>query len=156
MVKASNLRGRGGAGFPTGRNGGSSRWDRERRSPKYLVCNADEMEPGTFKDRLLLEGNPHLLLEGMMLAAFAIEADVAYVFLRGDYCCAAERIARGHRGGVRARIISARTSSGSDFSLELHLHLSAGPLHVRRGDRPAQRARGQARQSRERSRRFPR
>ena len=65
-----------------------------RRTPTYLVCNADEMEPGTFKDRLLLERDPHQLIEGMIVAGFAIEADVAYIFLRGEYMLAAERLAR--------------------------------------------------------------
>jgi NADH-quinone oxidoreductase subunit F len=95
------------------------------RRPKYLVCNADEMEPGTFKDRLLLEQNPHLVLEGMMLAAYAIEAEVAYVFLRWAY----QRAARV----LRAALVEAyqhgylgRNLFGSPFSLEMHLHVSAG------------------------------
>ena len=62
--------------------------------PKYLVCNADEMEPGTFKDRLLLEGDPHQLIEGMIISAYAIQADVAYIFLRWAYKLAAQRMER--------------------------------------------------------------
>src|SRR5512140_1203957 len=85
LVKQSNLRGRGGAGFPTGIKWSVVPSGPEAPRPKYLVANADEMEPGTFKDRHLLEGNPHQLLEGMMIASYAVQADVAYVFLRGEY-----------------------------------------------------------------------
>ena len=86
LVKEANLRGRGGAGFPTG-----VKWsfvpmgEAAGDGHKYLVCNADEMEPGTFKDRYLMEYDPHLLVEGMIIAAFAIQADRAYIFLRGEY-----------------------------------------------------------------------
>jgi len=85
LVKGSGLKGRGGAGFPTG-----LKWSfvpRGDNSPKqkYLVVNADEMEPGTFKDRLLMEGDPHLMLEGMIIAAYTIQASKAYIFLRGEY-----------------------------------------------------------------------
>ena len=68
--------------------------------PKYLVANADEMEPGTFKDRLLMEGDPHQLIEGMIIAAYAIQADVAYIFLRGEYKLSAETLAQGARRGL--------------------------------------------------------
>src|SRR6185437_287722 len=102
MVKASNLRGRGGAGFPTGIKWQAVPMGPKARRPKYVVCNADEMEPGTFKDRLLLEGNPHLVLEGMMLAAYAVEAEVAYVFLRWAYRCAEETALLNSLEGARA------------------------------------------------------
>src|SRR5574338_632645 len=125
MVKASNLRGRGGGGFPTGIKWQAVPMGPTARRPKYIVCNADEMEPGTFKDRLLLEGNPHLLLEGMMLAAWAIEAEVGYVFLRWAYKRAEEvmraAIAEAHERGYLGRHIL-----GSPLSLEIHLHTSAG------------------------------
>jgi len=85
QVQDSNLKGRGGAGFNTGMKWSFVPMGNEAPHPKYLVCNADEMEPGTFKDRLLLEGNPHQLIEGMILAAYAIEADIAYIFLRWAY-----------------------------------------------------------------------
>jgi len=91
VVKDSGLRGRGGAGFPTG-----VKWSLIPMGPdageKYLVCNADEMEPGTFKDRLLMEQAPHQLIEAMATAAFAIQATRGYVFLRGEYVVAAERL----------------------------------------------------------------
>src|SRR5215212_8880111 len=83
LVKESNLRGRGGAGFATG-----LKWSfvpMNAPKPKYLICNADEMEPGTFKDRILLESTPHQLIEGMIISAFAIQADHAVVFLRWAY-----------------------------------------------------------------------
>jgi NADH-quinone oxidoreductase subunit F len=125
MVKASNLRGRGGAGFPTGIKWQAVPMGPKARRPKYVVCNADEMEPGTFKDRLLLEGNPHLVLEGMMLAAYAVEAEIAYVFLRWAY--------RRAEAALRAAIAEAyqhgylgQNILGSAFSLDLHLHTSAG------------------------------
>ncbi|MCL7455123.1 MAG: NADH-quinone oxidoreductase subunit F, partial [Anaerolineae bacterium] len=79
-VKDSNLRGRGGAGFPTGVKWGFVPMGEDAPRPKYLVVNADEMEPGTFKDRLLLEGDPHQLLEGTIISAYAIQADVVFIF----------------------------------------------------------------------------
>ena len=82
VVKDSNLKGRGGAGFPTGLKWSFVPMGDGAPHPKYLVCNGDEMEPGTFKDRVLLEGNPHQLIEGMILSAYAIQAEEGYVFLR--------------------------------------------------------------------------
>jgi NADH-quinone oxidoreductase subunit F len=125
VVTKSGLRGRGGAGFPTG-----SKWSfvplgDDAPRPKYLVANADEMEPGTFKDRYLLEGNPHQLLEGMMIAAHAIEAGIAYVFLRGEYALAAERVSRAIAEAYAAGHLGKKTF-GSEVNLEIHLHVSAG------------------------------
>ncbi|HUY14614.1 MAG TPA: NADH-quinone oxidoreductase subunit NuoF [Terriglobia bacterium] len=124
-VKQSNLRGRGGAGFPTGMKWSFVPMGADAPRPKYIVCNGDEMEPGTFKDRLLLEGDPHELIEGMILAAFAIEAEVGYVFLRGEYKLAGERVGRAiqeaqQRGYLGKNIL------GSERSLEMHVHMSAG------------------------------
>src|SRR5207302_2811877 len=93
--------------------------------PKYLVCNADEMEPGTFKDRLLMEGDPHQLLEGMIIAAFAIEADIAYVFLRGEYKLAGLRITQAIQEAYAHGYLG-RNILGSERSLEMYLHVSAG------------------------------
>src|SRR5208337_1552554 len=93
-VKNADLRGRGGAGFPTGMKWSFVPVGKDAPNPTYLVVNADEMEPGTFKDRFLLERNPHQLIEGAIIASFAIEADIAYIFLRGEYTLAAERISR--------------------------------------------------------------
>ena len=79
-VKRSGLRGRGGAGFPTGVKWGFAAMD--PKSPKYLICNADEGEPGTFKDRFILENDPHLLIEGMIIAGYAVGAEQGYIYLR--------------------------------------------------------------------------
>ena len=92
---------------------------------KYLVANADEMEPGTFKDRLILERDPHQLLEGMMLAAYTIEADIAYVFLRGEYVFAAEVLSKAIDECYSAGLLG-ENILGSGYSLELRLHRSAG------------------------------
>lgn len=125
LVTKSGLRGRGGAGFPTG-----SKWSfvpigSDAPHPKYLIANADEMEPGTFKDRYLLEGNPHQLLEGMMIGARAIEAEVAYVFLRAEYVLAGKRVAQAIAEAYSAGYLGHRIF-GSELNLELYLHVSAG------------------------------
>ncbi len=125
LVKQSTLRGRGGAGFPTGDKWRFVPVGEDAPHPKYLVANADEMEPGTFKDRLLLEGDPHSMIDGMIIAAHAIEADVAYVFLRGEYVLAAERIERAIAEAYEAGHLG-KDVLGSGRGLELHLHVSAG------------------------------
>ncbi len=126
LVKDANLRGRGGAGFPTGvkwgfvpMNGAAT------EGHKYLVCNADEMEPGTFKDRYLMEKDPHMLIEGMIIAAYAIGADRAYVFLRGEYHEAYRRL-REAIAAARARGYLGAGLFGSAFGLELAVHRSGG------------------------------
>ncbi len=125
MVKNSGLKGRGGAGFPTGLKWSFVPSGDDAPKTKYLVVNADEMEPGTFKDRLLLEGDPHLLLEGMLIAAYTIQANTAYIFLRGEYLRAEkllrEAIAQAHEQGLLGKNIQ-----GSGFDLEIILHTSAG------------------------------
>src|SRR5690606_36278306 len=125
LVIDSGLRGRGGAGFPTGQKWRFMPRGDDAPRPRYLIANADEMEPGTFKDRLLLEGDPHQLIEGMILSAYAIGANVAYVFLRDEYRLAAETLRRAiaeatDRGFLGEHIL------GSEISLSLHLHTSAG------------------------------
>ncbi len=124
-VKKSNLRGRGGAGFPTGMKWSFMPSVVDGARPRYLICNADEMEPGTFKDRLLLEGNPHQLLEGMIVSAYALHADIAYIFLRWEYriaaLCLERAIAEAYASGYLGRNIF-----GSDYHVELRLHTSAG------------------------------
>lgn len=122
-VKASNLKGRGGAGFPTGLKWGFM--PKDATGPRYLVVNADEMEPGTFKDRFLLEGDPHQLLEGTMIAAYAMQADVAYVFLRGEYKLAAQRMSRAIAEAYDAQYLG-KDIFGSGYNLNIYLHLSAG------------------------------
>src|SRR5271169_5814322 len=91
-VRDANLRGRGGAGFQTGLKWSFVPLGKDAPNPTYLVVNADEMEPGTFKDRMLLERNPHQLIEGMIISAYAVQAGVAYIFLRWEYKTAAKRL----------------------------------------------------------------
>jgi len=123
QVKDAGLGGRGGAGFNTG-----LKWSFSPDPdglPRYLVVNADEMEPGTFKDRLLMESDPHLLIEGMITASYAIQATTGYIFLRGEYTVAEENllkaIAEAYDNGMLGKNIQ-----GSDFSLDIYLHTSAG------------------------------
>jgi NADH-quinone oxidoreductase subunit F len=122
VVKASGLRGRGGAGFPTGVKWGFI--PRERK-PTYLVCNADEGEPGTFKDRELLERDPHQLIEGMAIASYAIEANQAYIFCRGEFAFAGRQLERAIAEAYDAGFLGKRVG-GTDYSLELILHRGAG------------------------------
>ena len=124
-VKDSGLRGRGGAGFPTGQKWSFVPMGPSAPHPKYLVVNADEMEPGTFKDRLLMEGDPHQLVEGVILSAYAIEADVAYIFLRWAYTLAAARIERAIAEAYETHYLGPKIF-GSDYHLELYVHVSAG------------------------------
>jgi NADH-quinone oxidoreductase subunit F len=124
-VKNANLRGRGGAGFSTGTKWGFVPMGKDAVHPKYIIVNADEMEPGTFKDRFLLEGAPHQVIEGAIIAAYAVQADVIYIFLRWAYKKAAkilrQAIQEAYHGGYLGKNIL-----GSDFSLELYMHVSAG------------------------------
>lgn len=121
-VEQANLRGRGGAGFPAG-----LKWKslRQAEGPRYLVANADEMEPGAFKDRFLMEGDPHQLIEGMILTAYAIGAEAAYIFLRASYEPAESRLRQGIAEAYNRNYLG-RNILGTEFSLELHLHTSAG------------------------------
>jgi NADH-quinone oxidoreductase subunit F len=123
VVKASGLRGRGGAGFPTG-----LKWSfvpKDSPKPRYLVCNADESEPGTFKDRELMEKNPHLLIEGMILSAYAIKANTGYLYLRGEFETI-QRILDRAIGEAHAAGLIGDKVAGGDFSFQLHTHLGAG------------------------------
>lgn len=124
-VKDSKLRGRGGAGFPTGMKWSFVPMGEDAPHPKYLVANADEMEPGTFKDRLLMEGDPHQLLEGMIISSYATQADVAYVFLRDEYKQVAQRLKRAVQEAYGQGLLG-KNILGSGFSLEFHIHTSAG------------------------------
>lgn len=124
-VKQSNLRGRGGAGFPTGVKWSFVPLGKDAPHPKYLIANGDEMEPGSFKDRLLMEADPHQLIEGMIIAAHAIEADVGYVFLRGEYTLSAKRIQKALAEAYEAHYLGKRIF-GTEKCLEMYLHVSAG------------------------------
>jgi NADH-quinone oxidoreductase subunit F len=124
LVDGSNLRGRGGAGFPTG-----VKWSLVPMKPdtgtKYLVCNADEMEPGTFKDRMLMEQAPHQLVEAMLIGGYAIQASTGYIFLRGEYVAAAQRLNEAIDAARAAGYIG-RNILGGAWSFELYVHTGAG------------------------------
>ncbi|RVG74823.1 NADH-quinone oxidoreductase subunit NuoF [Sinorhizobium meliloti] len=123
LVKESNLRGRGGAGFPTG-----MKWSfvpKAAGKPKYLCCNADEGEPGTFKDRIIMERDPHQLIEGLAVSAYAIGAETAYVYIRGEYVTAIRRMEQAiaevlENGYLGTGIL------GSNFNFMVHIHRGAG------------------------------
>lgn len=124
-VKKSNLRGRGGAGFPTGMKWSFVPMGEDAPHPKFLVLNADEMEPGTFKDRLILEGDPHMVVEGMIVSAYAIQADIGYIFLRWAYKTAEKRLRKAIAEAYEAGYLG-KNILGSGFNFELRLHTSAG------------------------------
>jgi NADH-quinone oxidoreductase subunit F len=124
-VKESGLKGRGGAGFPTGLKWSFVPQGPDSEQQKYLVVNADEMEPGTFKDRLLMEGDPHLLIEGMIIAAYTIQASRAFIFLRGEYLLAEKRLARAI-AEARAAGHLGENVFGTGFAFDIVLHTSAG------------------------------
>ncbi|MEO6882817.1 MAG: NADH-quinone oxidoreductase subunit NuoF [Bacteroidia bacterium] len=122
-VKKSGLRGRGGAGFPTG-----MKWsfiDKKSGNPRYLVCNADESEPGTFKDRFLMQHIPHSLIEGMIVSSFALGANTAYIYIRGEmmhqYHILEKAIDEAYAAGFLGKNIL-----GTDYSLDLYVHPGAG------------------------------
>lgn len=122
-VKTSGLRGRGGAGFPTGVKWGFI--PPNNTKPVYLICNGDESEPGTFKDRYILHQDPHMLVEGMIISAFAVGAHTAYIYIREEFPEAAETveraIAEAHANGFLGKNIQ-----GSGFDLEIYVHRGAG------------------------------
>ncbi len=124
-VKKSNLRGRGGAGFPTGMKWSFVPMGEDAPHPKYLVVNGDEMEPGTFKDRLLLEGDPHQLIEGAILSAYAIGAQVGYIFLRWAYHPSAEALKRALAEAYQAGYLG-KNILGTGYNLDITLHISSG------------------------------
>jgi NADH-quinone oxidoreductase subunit F len=122
-VKDAGLRGRGGSGFQAG-----LKWSLmpiDEPGMRYLIANADEMEPGTFKDRLLLEHDPHQLIEGMIIAAYAVQARTAYIFLRAEYHLATKRLEQA-LSEAKAKGYLGENILDSDFHLDIHLHTSAG------------------------------
>ena len=122
IVKTSGLRGRGGAGFPTGVKWGFIPQDVR---PSYIVCNADEGEPGTFKDRELMERDPHQLIEGMAIGAYAIGCSQMYIYVRGEFAYAARVLERAAREAYDKGYLG-RNLFGSDFDLDLIIHRGAG------------------------------
>ncbi len=125
MVTDSNLLGRGGAGYPAGTKWGFTAMGESAHRPKFLIVNADEMEPGTFKDRLLLEGDPNLVVESAIVSAYAIEAHVAYIFLRWAYKVAEERLAKAISQAYDRHYLGPNIL-GSSYRLDLYVHTSAG------------------------------
>ncbi|MFB3854967.1 MAG: NADH-quinone oxidoreductase subunit NuoF [Vicinamibacterales bacterium] len=122
-VKISGLRGRGGAGFPTG-----MKWQfvpKDSPKPKYLCCNADESEPGTFKDHLLMERNPHLLIEGCLIGSYAIGAKTAYIYIRGEFFHVQQVLEQAIDEARLAGYLG-DDILGSGFGCEIHVHRGAG------------------------------
>ena len=122
-LEKSGLRGRGGAGFPTG-----TKWKfvaQAPGNPKYVICNADESEPGTFKDRLILEGDPHSILESMTIAGYAIGASEGYIYIRGEYHLAQERFVSAIKQSKEMGFLGEHIF-GTDFNFDIHVHSGAG------------------------------
>ncbi len=123
VIKASGLRGRGGAGFPAG-----IKWDSVRRTPgkkKYVICNADESEPGTFKDRIIMEGDPFTIIESMLIAGYAVGANEGYIYIRGEYQLALERVQKAIQQAREYGVLG-KDIFGSGFDFDLHIHAGAG------------------------------
>ncbi len=122
-IKASGLRGRGGAGYPTG-----LKWElvaRQPAAPKYIICNADEGDPGAFMDRSVLEGDPHRVLEGMALAGYAVGAQQGFIYVRGEYALAVERLQGAIRQAERERLLGNRILETS-FQFRVDIRVGAG------------------------------
>ncbi|MDP6419493.1 MAG: NADH-quinone oxidoreductase subunit NuoF [Candidatus Krumholzibacteria bacterium] len=124
-VKRSGLRGRGGAGFPAGVKWGFLPSMENNPGPRYLVCNADESEPGTFKDRVILRDNPHLLLEGCILSSYALQANHCFIYIRGEYPKEALILERAIAEAKDNNLLG-ENILGSGFSLEIVVHRGAG------------------------------
>ena len=123
QVKASGLRGRGGAGFPTW-----IKWngiEKEKRNPHYMICNADEGEPGTFKDKQLMEETPFLLVEGMTIGGWATQADAGYIYIRGEFIDAAKAIRNAIDEAYAAGLLG-KNILGSGWDFDLYVHMGAG------------------------------
>jgi NADP-reducing hydrogenase subunit HndC len=122
-ISKSGLRGRGGAGFPTGLKMKSV--SQAPGAPKYVVCNADESEPGTFKDRLILEGDPHSLVEAMAIAAYGVGASEGWIYVRGEYMLAQARLMKAIEQARELGLLG-RDIFGSGFNFDIHVHAGAG------------------------------
>ncbi len=123
VIKKSSLRGRGGAGFPTG-----MKWDftaKVESSEKYVICNADEGEPGTFKDRLIMEGDPHSVIEAMTICAFAVGANKGYIYIRGEYYGSIDNIRKAINDAYDMGLLG-EDILGSGFNFDLSVRLGAG------------------------------
>ncbi len=122
LMKQAGLRGRGGAGFPTG-----LKWSflAKNNMPRYLCCNADESEPGTFKDRMLMEKNPHMLIEGVLITSYACRVSTAFIYVRGELQLAAQQVERAVQEAYDAGLIG-KNVMGTDFSVDIIVHRGAG------------------------------
>jgi NADH-quinone oxidoreductase subunit F len=122
MLKQSGLRGRGGAGFPTG-----MKWSflAKNDKPRYLCCNSDESEPGTFKDRMLMEKIPHRLIEGVLLTSYACRVKTAFIYIRGELALAARQVEKAVKEAYEAGLVG-QNILGSDFSCDVVVHRGAG------------------------------
>jgi len=125
LVTDSGLKGRGGAGFPTGAKWSLTMPIEKSARPRYFVCNFDEMEPGTFKDRFLVENDPHQLIEGLAIASYACRMDVAFLFIRGEYVQAAKILAKALEEARNKGLIG-KNVFGKGWDFEMHIHTSAG------------------------------
>ncbi|MCW5945655.1 MAG: NADH-quinone oxidoreductase subunit NuoF [Fimbriimonadales bacterium] len=122
-IKASGLRGRGGAGFPTW-----IKWngiEKEKTKPHYILCNADEGEPGTFKDKELMENTPHLMIEGMIIAGWATQGDVGYVYIRGEFVDCARAVKKAIDEAYEAGFLG-KNIQGTGWNFDMYVHLGAG------------------------------
>ncbi len=124
-VKESGLRGRGGAGFPTGMKWGFLPDPQQNPRPRYLVCNADESEPGTFKDRVILGLNPHLLIEGCVISSYALQAHYCFIYIRGEFAAEA-RILERAIAEAEAAGYAGKNVLGSGFDIKIIVHRGAG------------------------------
>src|ERR687884_1211579 len=122
IVRDSGLRGRGGAGFPTGVKWGFLPKDGR---PRYLICNGDESEPGTFKDRLLIEGDPHQVLEGLIISCYAVQAHLAFIYLRGEFFLGAQLLQAAIDEAYAAGYLG-KNILGTDMHLDVLVHRGAG------------------------------
>ena len=123
LLKESDLRGRGGAGFPTGVKWGFVAGTEANK--KYIICNADESEPGTFKDRLILEGDPHSIIEAMIIAGYAVGADEGYIYIRGEYKLAQTRLLNAIKQAKEMGFLGENIFN-SEHKFEMHIHAGAG------------------------------
>ncbi|MBS3806573.1 MAG: SLBB domain-containing protein [Bacteroidales bacterium] len=125
-LESSGLRGRGGGGFPAGMKVKfTDKADRPFDGMKYVVCNADEGEPGTYKDRVIMEQDPHIMIEGMLIAAYAIQAQKGYIYIRGEYIDSIRKVEQALKNSYDKGYLG-KDIKGSDFSLDLEVRLGAG------------------------------
>ena len=123
LVKESGLRGRGGAGFPTG-----LKWSfaaQEKDVPKYVICNADEGEPGTFKDRLIMEGDPHKIIEGMTICGYAVGANIGYIYIRGEYKLSIQRLEKAIEDAKKLGLLG-KNIFETNFDFDIEIKIGAG------------------------------